>query len=291
MAKRVSSRNTKAEILSAFKELNKEKSNLETELQQLHEDKADKTNGKVVSPPLVRIDKPENKQADNAQKGIDKTINSLELIQIGFGGAASNLSEQLIAEASSLEKLQATVEQEKEQLQELHEIEVVTEESFEELIEVYETDSKQNREELAESSQEQENQWREREEAIATQEKRYGEVELEVKNHQEELEKTIRNGKEKGRNIGNYQGRIKSDLRNKEIEGERHNYQLRVQALEETIENQAGRLVSLGKQLDAALKQVQDLAVKAIEGTSNRNSFEAMKEIAIEQAKNPQKGK
>jgi hypothetical protein len=31
--------------------------------------------------------------------------------------------------------------------------------------------------------------------------------------------------------------------------------------------------------------------VKAIEGSSNASSFQAMKEIAIEQAKNQQKGK
>jgi hypothetical protein len=47
----------------------------------------------------------------------------------------------------------------------------------------------------------------------------------------------------------------------------------------------------LSQQLDSALKQVQDLAVKAIEGASNRNSFEAMKEVALEQAKNQAKNK
>jgi hypothetical protein len=33
------------------------------------------------------------------------------------------------------------------------------------------------------------------------------------------------------------------------------------------------------------------IAVKAIEGTSNRNSFDALKEVALEQAKNQQKNK
>lgn len=61
--------------------------------------------------------------------------------------------------------------------------------------------------------------------------------------------------------------------------------------MEETIKNQEIRRQSLSQQLEASLKQVQDLAVKAIEGTSNRNSFEAMKEIAMEQAKNQQKSK
>jgi len=80
-------------------------------------------------------------------------------------------------------------------------------------------------------------------------------------------------------------------LRKKEVEGETRNYELQIQSLEDTIKNQEARIQALSKQLDASLKQVQDLAVKAIEGTSNRNSYEAMKEIAMEQAKNPQKSK
>ncbi len=58
----------------------------------------------------------------------------------------------------------------------------------------------------------------------------------------------------------------------------------------ETIQRQDGHLQTLSKQLDSALKQVQDLAVKAIEGASNVSSFQAVKEIALEQSKNPNKG-
>ncbi len=58
----------------------------------------------------------------------------------------------------------------------------------------------------------------------------------------------------------------------------------------ETIQRQDGHLQTLSKQLDSALKQVQDLAVKAIEVASNVSSFQAVKEIALEQAKNPNKG-
>jgi hypothetical protein len=57
------------------------------------------------------------------------------------------------------------------------------------------------------------------------------------------------------------------------------------------VRYQESRIASLSKQLDSALKQVQGLAVKAIEGASNLKSFEAVKEIAIEQAKTQQKNK
>ena len=49
--------------------------------------------------------------------------------------------------------------------------------------------------------------------------------------------------------------------------------------------NQQERIVNISEQLESALQQVQDLAVKAIEGNANLNSYQAMKEIALEQAK------
>jgi hypothetical protein len=60
---------------------------------------------------------------------------------------------------------------------------------------------------------------------------------------------------------------------------------LRILSLEETIQNQEARSNNLAKQLDSALKQVQDLAVKAIERSANISSFQAVKQIALKQAK------
>ncbi|MGK7879096.1 MAG: hypothetical protein AB4060_03210 [Crocosphaera sp.] len=157
--------------------------------------------------------------------------------------------------------------------------------------EEYEAEKQNLYQELKESKETQEKQWKEREDSILEQEKKQEEAKAKVKKLEEELEQKIKQGKEEGKGIGNYQAKIKSDLRTKEIEGEKQNYELRIAALEETIKNQETRQQSLSQQLEASLKQVQDLAVKAIEGTSNRNSFEAMKEIAMEQAKNQQKSK
>jgi uncharacterized protein involved in exopolysaccharide biosynthesis len=77
----------------------------------------------------------------------------------------------------------------------------------------------------------------------------------------------------------------------KEVEGQKQSYELQLQSLEETIGDREARIQTLSKQLDAALKQVQDLAVKAIEGSANQNSLQAIKDIAIEQAKNQQRNK
>ena len=157
--------------------------------------------------------------------------------------------------------------------------------------EEYEAEKQNLYQELKEAKEDQEKQWKQKEDSILEREKEQEEAKAKVKKLEEELEQKIKQGKEEGKGIGSYQAKIKSDLRIKEIDGEKQNYELRIAALEETIKNQEIRRQSLSQQLEASLKQVQDLAVKAIEGTSNRNSFEAMKEIAMEQAKNQQKSK
>ncbi len=153
----------------------------------------------------------------------------------------------------------------------------------------YEQTQEQLYREMAEMQQQQEKAWAEREKAIADREKQFHEVKIKVEEHPKELEANIKRGKESGRNIAHYQAKVKADLRQKEIEGQRQFSELRLQSLSATIESQDSRLQSLSKQLDSALKQVQDLAVKAIDGAANANSLQTMKDIALEQAKNQQR--
>jgi len=155
-------------------------------------------------------------------------------------------------------------------------------------IDEYEQNKKNLYQELEESQKQQEKLWSEREQSLSEREKDFAEVELTVKDFEKELEANIKNGKENGRNIGTYQAKVKSDLLAKEVEGEKQFYELRIQSLQQTIQNQEQRIKNLSQQLDSTLIQVQDLAVKAIEGASNSRSFQAMKEIVLEQ-KNQQK--
>ncbi|HDQ44786.1 MAG TPA: hypothetical protein ENN17_04690 [bacterium] len=52
------------------------------------------------------------------------------------------------------------------------------------------------------------------------------------------------------------------------FDGERNVLKGRIQALEETVKNQNAQIVQLSKQLEKAAQQVQDIAVKAVEGSS-----------------------
>ena len=365
MAKRVSDRNTKAEILEAYQELKKENSSLQSQVKQSSNGNGNGNgngnakNGTVVTEPIKTLNFSSSKKPKMQQ-----VLENLTLLQAGFGGAVSELSEQLTREATQLQELQKNVDLELEQLKDLHGLEEVSDDTLDELVQRYEENSKTFTEELTqqqdtleqqlqdqqkawqkeqtehqktiqernenhkktqareqesyhynlqlqrdldteeyeqtqqtlykqleELQQEREKQWEEREKAIAEKEKEYAEVKAKVEEFSQKLEENIKRGKESGRNIGNYQAKIKADLFAKEVEGQKQFFELRIQSLSETIKNQENRIQNLSKQLDSALKQVQDLAVKAIEGTSNASSFQAMKEIAIEQAKNQQKGK
>ena len=359
MAKRVSDRNTKAEILEAYKELKQENSSLQSEVKQSTNGNGNGKNGTVVTEQIKTLNLSPSKKPKMQQ-----VLENLTLLQVGFGGVVNELSEQLTREATQLQELQTNVNLELEQLKDLHDLEEVSDDTLDVLVQRYEENSKTFTEELTqqqetleqqfqeqqsawqkeqnqqqksiqernenrnksqardqesyhynlqlqrdldheeyeqtqatlykqleELQQEREKQWEEREQALTEQEKEYAEVKAKVEEFSQKLEENIKRGKESGRNIGNYQAKIKADLLAKEVEGQKQFFELRVKSLSETIQTQENRIQSLSKQLDSALKQVQDLAVKAIEGTSNASSFQAMKEIAIEQAKNPQKGK
>ena len=366
MAKSINDKNTKAEILEAYKEAAKEKAALESQLKQLNKEKPAviPVQPNVVKEiPNLEAVKPMTLTQVQQQK-LQYTIESLMLLQSGFGGAVSELSEKLTSEASKLEELRRTVAEEIQQLKDLHSLEEVEDETLDNLIQQYEQSFKAFGEELSERQetvgqelldrrkawekeqeeykralkerndnqqkahqrdresyhyelnlarnlnieeydlnkkalykqmeefqQAQEQQWAEREKAIADREKLYAEVKAKVEAFPKELEANIKNGKDNGRNIGNYQAKIKSDLYAKEVEGQKQYYELQIQSLSQTIQNQDTRIANLSKQLDSALKQVQDLAVKAIEGSSNLSSFQAVKEIALEQAKTQQKNK
>lgn len=365
MAKKITSKSTKAQIMEAFEELEQENSSLETQIKQLNKEKqaaAKSTISAIKENNLAEVKSTMN-NGQKAQQKIDRTIESLQLLQLGFGGAVSDLSEQLTAEASKLQELEELVGKEVEELQDLHDLEV-SEDSLDTLIETYKDRAKafaeeksdrqetleqqiqelkkawekeqethqremkernENRQkqrqrdaeeyrynleldrgldreeyeqtknglykELEETRQAQEKEWAERELAIADREKQYAEAKAKVEAHPQQLETNIKNGKDNGRNIGNYQAKVAADLRGKEVEGLQRSYQLQIGALEVSIKEREERIEVLTKQLESALKQVQDLAVKAIEDSSNAKSFQALREITVEQVKNLQKGK
>ncbi len=74
-------------------------------------------------------------------------------------------------------------------------------------------------------------------------------------------------------------------ISSKENEAEKRLAELRVKSLEETLSRQSAQCAALEKQLEEAKRQVQEIAVKAIEGASGARTLGHINEIAMEQAK------
>lgn len=362
MANKPSDKNTKAQILEAYEELLQERRTLESQLKQLQKETTNQpaiAADKKINQPVTTMNQPQV-----VQDRMVSTIDSIVKLQSGFGSAVSELSEKLTSEAAKLEELQGFVAEATQQLEELHALEEITEDTLDTLIQSYEDNSKTFQEELAqrretleqelqelsktwekeqdehkrfikerneeqgklhqrdaqeyeyelalqrslnneeyeqtqnglykqleEAKQEQQKQWTEREKAISEREKQFDELKSKVDAFEKDKEAAIKKAKEEGKGIANYQVKVKADLQNKELEGNKHFYELRIQSLEQAIQSSEIRIQNLSKQLDAALKQVQDLAVKAIEGAANISSYQAFKEIAMEQAKAQMKNK
>ncbi|MEO0842286.1 MAG: hypothetical protein AAF063_25730 [Cyanobacteria bacterium J06643_5] len=357
-ANKINQRNTKNEILEAYDELAKERLALKKQVDQLV-----KAGNSVKADNFKKTEKPPLSQYSKVQQKMNFTIESLAKIQLGFGSAANELSEQLTTKASRLAEIKQLVEEQLEQLKQLHDLEVdddtldnliasyeennsAYQEEFSQIsetlnqeiqelreawrkeqeehqrsikernenlnknrqrdistykydlerernleIDEYEQQQKELYRALDEFQQETEKQWNEREIAISDKEKEFAELEAKVEAFSQQKEAVTKKASEKGKGIAEYQAKVKANLFAKEVEGDKASYEQKIQSLEQTINSQEERITTLSKQLESALKQVQDLAVKAIEGTANVNTYQAMKEIALEQAKNQVKNK
>ncbi|MEO8367780.1 MAG: hypothetical protein ABI806_01090 [Candidatus Solibacter sp.] len=75
-----------------------------------------------------------------------------------------------------------------------------------------------------------------------------------------------------------------------ESDSEKRFGELRVKTLDDNVAHQQAQIAALEKQLSDAKQQVQDIAVKAIEGASGSRALSHINQIAIEQAKNRPQG-
>ena len=141
---------------------------------------------------------------------------------------------------------------------------------------------KQNRE----TQEELEKNWKEREVVLTSQEEDLAALKQEVEQFQDRLAtEYAKAAKEATREAeAKYNQeieRLKRDLLVEKQIGE-----LKLKQLQESLSSQQDQMSSLQAQLDEAKRQVQDIAVKAIEGASGAKALSQINQIAMEQAKN-----
>ncbi|WP_221088446.1 coiled-coil domain-containing protein [Deinococcus aquaedulcis] len=157
--------------------------------------------------------------------------------------------------------------------------------------ETYRAEQAELTRERAERLDIQEREWNAREAELSSREQRVREITARAAALPAEREAALKRAEAEGTGIGSRQARVRTDLQEKEIEGQRRIYEQRIQNLQTRLDLLDTRAAGLAEQLGAASRQMQDLAVKAIEGQANASSLSAFKELAMEQAKAQGKGK
>ncbi len=153
----------------------------------------------------------------------------------------------------------------------------------------YEQKKKALQQILSDLREQQDEVWQTQERLMKDREEEAEKLKKEAEEIPAKLEKELKKAEHEGRAIIEKEAKIKADLLAKEVENAQKIYEMKVNNLDTTIKGQEARLQNLNKQLETALKQVQELAIKALDGATNQKSFDAVREIALEQAKNQPK--
>lgn len=125
---------------------------------------------------------------------------------------------------------------------------------------------------IAEEDQRRTKQWAEREAALAAKASEHAAHKARVEAFAQEMDDAAKKAREEALRETFADAKIKAELLEKEVEGNRKVYALQVDSLEATLAKQVEQIASLTARLQVALTQVQELAHKAIDGTSGRGS-------------------
>lgn len=120
-------------------------------------------------------------------------------------------------------------------------------------------------------NQEKEKEWQERESYLAENQADFEKNRKKVAGFEEELKKAYVKAKDEAIQEANREAKVKEDLFAKEWEGLKNGYELKIQSLEETIQRQTEQISDISTQLQTAMNQAQDLAMKAFATSNNGN--------------------
>jgi len=149
---------------------------------------------------------------------------------------------------------------------------------YEEDIRLLEKKNKEKQEALEKS-------WQEREAALKEKEIEWAHLRKEVDDFPARLKKEVDSAVVSAIKAAEQKFEQQMILLKKDSEGEKRIAELQVQSLKDTVDRQVSEMEKLQAQVEEAKKQVQDIAVKAIEGASGAQALTQINKIAMEQAK------
>ncbi len=127
----------------------------------------------------------------------------------------------------------------------------------------YEETKRKLERELQQSTREKEKNWVEREQVLSDNQAEFEKNQTKAAGFEEELKQANTKAKEEAIQEVSREAKVKADLVDKEWEGTKQGYELKVQSLQQTIGRQTEQIAEISAQLQATMKQAQDLAMKA----------------------------
>ena len=128
------------------------------------------------------------------------------------------------------------------------------------------TETKRNQEQDIQSlDREKQKQWKEREKFLKDNQKLADENTAKVTAFPTELEEAVKKAREEAIKETSSNEKVKADLAEKEWEGGKQGYEMKVQSLERVIERQNEQIIAITEQLQTVMNQAQSLAMKAFE--------------------------
>ncbi len=201
---------------------------------------------------LRKIEENINQKKEALEKEKQQVLKEWEKEQVKFTEAEEDYNELL---AKSREK-------ETEEYQyKLEDSRKINEDSYEET-------KRQLERELQQATREKEKDWLERETINQQRQSLLEEYQQKVVSFPTELDAAVKKSREDAIKEASQKAKVEADLFEKEWEGSKQNYDLKIQSLEQTIERQKEQIDSIAKQLQETLKQAQDLAMKAFESSA-----------------------
>ncbi len=128
------------------------------------------------------------------------------------------------------------------------------------------TETKRKQEqEIQDRDREQQKQWKEREKFLKDNQKLAEENLSKVAAFPAELEEAVKKAREEAIKETSSDAKVKADLVEKEWEGSKQGYEMKLQSLERVIERQNEQIIAITEQLQTVMNQAQSLAMKAFE--------------------------
>jgi hypothetical protein len=133
----------------------------------------------------------------------------------------------------------------------------------------YEARKRNLERELKETGEAKDKNWAEREKVLQEKQPQLTEYQQKAAAFPTELEEAVKKTREEAIKETSQKAKVEADLFEKEWEGSKQSYELRIKSLEETIQKQTEQIESISTQLQTVLKQAQDLAMRAFNTNGN----------------------